>query len=254
MVHLLPLPGAPSFGGSINEVVTRAVTDARTLAEAGFPALMLENFGDAPFFPDDVPPEAIAGIAVATQAVVEAVGLPIGVNVLRNDALSALAIASATGAAFIRVNVLTGMMYTDQGPIIGRAAEVLRCRSALCPQVEIWADIMVKHATPPPGLDAQQSALDTVERGGADALVISGAGTGSMPDLRQIADIKSAVPQATRIVIGSGATSANLDLLVQHADTVIVGSSLKIDGQATNRVEPDRATAFIAAARSHGLI
>ena len=109
---------------------------------------------------------------------VAGLGVPVGVNVLRNDALAALGIAAATGARFIRVNVLTGLMYTDQGPITGKAAEVARARSRLAPDVEIWADVLVKHAVAPPGSDIRQMARDTIERGGADALIMSGSGTG----------------------------------------------------------------------------
>ena len=141
-------------------------------------------------------------MTLAIAAVRAETSLPVGVNVLRNDALAALGIAAATGAGFIRVNVLTGVMYTDQGPLVGKAAELLRRRSDLAPQVEIWADVMVKHATPPSGLTVDQAAKDTVERGLADAVIVSGSGTGEEPDLAQAAAIAGAVPK------GPGSSSA----------------------------------------------
>ena len=249
MVHLLPLPGSPRFEQSMDHVVEVACSDALALAEAGFPSLLLENYGDAPFYPDSVPPETIAAMTVAAHAVSRATGLPLGVNVLRNDPLSALAIASAVRASFIRVNVLTGLMYTDQGPIVGRAAELARQRARLAPEVEVWADVMVKHASPPPGLDADQAAGDTVERGLADALIVTGPGTGLEPDLALAAQILGAIPKGTRIVIGSGADAANLSQLTSVADTVIVGSSVKVDGHPGNRVDPARAERLVEAAR-----
>src|SRR5713101_4601014 len=115
MVHLLPLPGAPRWAGSMEEALARAVEDARALAEGGVDGVMVENFGDAPFYPDHVPPETVAAMTRAARAVVEAVPVPVGVNVLRNDTAAALAIAVAVGARFIRVNVHTGAMWTDQG-------------------------------------------------------------------------------------------------------------------------------------------
>ena len=120
-------------------------------------------------------------------------------------------------------------------------------------RVEIWADVMVKHATPPPGSDAGQSARDTVERGGADAIIVSGAGTGTMPDLDQASVIRSAVPKGTRLAVGSGTTPDNLAALAELADSVIVGSSLKFDGDASSRVDPVRARAMVGAARDCGL-
>ena len=253
MIHLLPLPGSPGFNGSVDEILDAAAGDAVTLAEAGFPALLVENFGDVPFHADSSDPETIAAMALAARALADATGLPFGVNVLRNDALSALGIASVTGAAFIRVNVLTGVMYTDQGPIVGRADELARRRAALAPGVEIWADVLVKHATPPAGLDIRQAAEDTVIRGLADAVIVSGAGTGMEPNLQEAALARSVIPKGTRLVIGSGAEVGNLAQLAEVADTVIVGSSLKADGKASSPLDMARVAAFIEAARHYGL-
>lgn len=252
MVHLLALPGSPHFDGSVDQVIETAADDARVLVEAGFPALMVENFGDVPFHADRVPPVTVAAMTRAVDAVRRS-GVPTGVNVLRNDALAALGIACATGSEFIRVNVLTGVMYTDQGPIVGRAAELQRQRASLAPDVEVWADVMVKHATPPPGLEAAQAAIDTVERGLADAVIVSGAGTGMGPDLNQAKAVHAAVSE-TRIVIGSGATSDTIDDLLGVADTIIVGSSIKADGDPNKRPDPLRAKAFVERAVERGLL
>ncbi|NNC75082.1 MAG: BtpA/SgcQ family protein, partial [Acidimicrobiia bacterium] len=152
MVHLGPLPGAPGFDDDFDNLIEDAVTDAERLEAAGFDGLMIENFGDAPFFADDVPKVTIAAMTRVVSDIAAAVGVPFGVNVLRNDALGALAVAAATDAAFIRVNVLSGQMATDQGPIVGRAAEVARMRRSIAPDTLVLADVFVKHATPPPSL------------------------------------------------------------------------------------------------------
>ena len=253
MVHLPPLPGSPRFDGELDTVIAFALRDAIILKEAGFPALMIENFGDAPFYPDHVPPVTVAAMTRAVSAIIAATALPVGVNVLRNDARAALAIAAATGAAMIRVNVLTGVMNTDQGPIVGRAAEVSRERRSLCPRVAILADVFVKHATPPPGLTIEQAGLDTWERGGADALIVSGTGTGAAPDVEEAARLRKAVPDAM-ILVGSGASAANLGALAEVADGAIVGSSLKVDGRVSGQIDPDRARELIRAAAAEGWI
>ena len=253
MVHLLPLPGSPRFDGDLAAVIASARSDALTLKEAGFPALMIENFGDAPFYPDRVPPITVAAMTRAAIALAEATDLPIGLNVLRNDALAALAIAAATGASMIRVNVLTGHMNTDQGPIVGKAAEVARERRALCPDVAILADVFVKHASPPAATTIEQAGMDTWERGGADALIVSGTGTGQAPDLDEAARLRKAVPQA-KILIGSGATALGLSALAEIADGAIVGTSIKIDGRAANPVDADRARELVRVAASLGWV
>src|SRR4051812_44254185 len=153
MVHVAALPGAPAYGGSMRAIVDTALRDALALRDGGCDAIAFENFGDRPFFKGSVPAETIAGLTRVISEVVAEVKLPFGVNVLRNDALSAIAIAAATGAAFIRVNVHAGAMLTDQGIIEGRAAESLRLRAAIAPGLLIFADHMVKHAMPLVAID-----------------------------------------------------------------------------------------------------
>ena len=248
MVHLDPLPGSPGFAGDFDAVIRAAVADALVLEEAGFDALMIENFGDAPYFPDEVPPITVAAMAHAATTVAGTVDLPIGVNVLRNDARAALAIAAACGGSFIRVNVLSGIMYADQGMITGRAAELARMRTAFAPHVEVLADVFVKHATPPPGVTVEQAATDTYRRGGADALIISGSATGAAPDLGDFSGIRAAVPDAP-LLAGSGVSVETIQATLKHADGVIVGTSVKVQGRTTGPVDPERARALVSAAR-----
>ena len=248
MVHLGALPGAPGYAGNIAALQDAAVADALALTNAGFDAVMIENFGDVPFFADHVPQVTIAAMARVTSAVVAHTDVPVGVNVLRNDALGAVAVAAATGARLIRVNVLSGTMYTDQGPIAGRAAEVARERSRLAPHVALLGDVFVKHATPPPGATIEQAAEDLVSRALADAVVVSGPATGREPDMATLKSVRSVIG-ATPLVVGSGASEANLADLLDVADGVIAGTSIKVDGVTTNPVDAQRAADFVVEAR-----
>ena len=114
----------------MTEVRKAAIADAQTLARGGVDGILVENYGDAPFTGGTVEPQVIAAMAVLAAEVRAAAALPIGINVLRNDAHSALAVAVASGASFIRVNVHVGSAETDQGHIDGRAFETLRYRSS----------------------------------------------------------------------------------------------------------------------------
>lgn len=245
MVHLPPLPGSPRYSGDMQMVVDRAVRDARTLEEAGFDAVMVENFGDSPFFSSRVPAVTIASMATAISAIASSIGIPFGVNVLRNDGSAAVAIAAATGASFVRVNVLVGTMFTDQGTIEGDAARIARDRMTLAPRLQVFADVFVKHAVAPPGLTIEQAARDTWERGGASALVVSGSGTGSPVEDHALAAVRSAAPDAP-LLIGSGATPSTIAHLLEKADGVIVGTSLK--AHVDDPIDPSRAVVFVEAA------
>jgi len=249
MIHLAPLPGAPRWEGSMEEVIRRAVDDARALSEAGFDAVMVENFMDAPFFPGAVPPVTVAAMTRAVAAVVDAVPCPVGVNVLRNDAASALSIAVVTGATFIRANVHTGAMWTDQGLLTGAAHETMRLRAALGAQVLVLADVHVKHATPPGGATLADAAADAWGRGLADALIVSGRGTGHATPDEDVEEVASVVPGAP-VLIGSGVTAESVTALPPGAAGAIVGTSVMRHGIAGSGIDPDRAASFVRAVRA----
>lgn len=247
MVHLPALPGAPGHARGMVRLLERARRDAEALAGAGVDGIMVENFGDTPFHPGPVPPESVAGLALALVRVREAVGdLPVGVNVLRNDARAALGIAAVTGAAFIRVNVHVGTMWTDQGPMVGQAHDTLRVRGSLAPSAAILADVHVKHASPPPGETLEEAARNTWHRGLADALVVSGAGTGAPTDPKRVARVAAAVPAAP-VWVGSGTSPETLEALWPHTAGFIVGSWMQEEGTPGRAVDPDRARRFMAA-------
>jgi membrane complex biogenesis BtpA family protein len=244
VVHLSPLPGSPRWQGNLGEITKKAVADARAYESGGAHALFIENFGDVPFTRASVGPETVAAMSAVGCAVRDAVRLPIGFNVLRNDARAALALCVACGGSFIRVNVHTGAMLTDQGIIEGNAYETVRYRQSLCPGAAIFADVHVKHAVPLGNWTIEDSAHDTLERGLADALIISGTGTGVAANLSDVQRVREACP-AARILLGSGVTLKNAPEFLRFADGFIVGSSLKRGGKLANPVDPKRVAALV---------
>lgn len=239
--HLAPLPGSPRFAGSLGAVLERATADVGALLEGGVDALVVENYGDAPFFPRTVPPETVAAMALALERAVALAGdVPVGVNVLRNDARAALGLCAATGAGFLRVNVLAGVQATDQGLIEGRAAELLRERARLAPGCLILADVHVKHSSPLGSETTAEAAADALERALADAVIVSGRGTGRAPSREVLAHVRRHVGQGGRVLVGSGLSDSNAEALLECADGALVGSSLERDGRAGGPVELER--------------
>lgn len=247
MVHLLPLPGSPLFGGSIDAVIGAALVDAQAIADGGGGGLVVENFGDRPFFKRDVPAETIAAMARVIADLSREVKLPYGVNVLRNDARGALAVAAATGAAFIRVNVHTGAMVTDQGLIEGDAANTMRLRAAIAPEVAVFADYMVKHAVPLALVDPIQAARDLRVRGLADAIIVTGTATGAVADPEQFAMLREAVDAP--LIVGSGLTELNAESF-RDADAAIVGTSIKRGGKVDAPVDRERVELIVRTFKS----
>lgn len=248
MIHLMPLPGSPGWGGSMDEVLERALADAETLTAGGLDGLLVENYGDVPFFPRGVPPETAAAMGSVVARVVASTSLPVGVNVLRNDGRTALGVAAAAGARFIRVNVLAGSMWTDQGLLEGSAADLIRVRASLAPEVAVLADVHVKHATPPAASVLEDAAADLWERALADALIVSGAATGAPTDPGRVRDVKASVPDAP-VFVGSGVRPESAMDLRAVADGLIVGSALNHEGRAGRGIDPDAVARFMEAAR-----
>ncbi len=247
MVHLLPLPGSPRWGGSLDAVVERALADARAIQGGGFAGCLVENYGDSPFSPTRVDPATVAAMAVVVAELRRAVRLAVGVNVLKNDAQSALAVAAATSATFIRVNVHVGAVVADQGIIQGGAYATLRYRRLLGTDTRLFVDVGGKHAVPVAPVELEQVARDAAYRGLADALVVSGVATGEPTPLGDVRRVRAAVADRP-ILVGSGVTPETIGDLLALADGVIVGTWLKEDGRMTNPVDPARVAALARAA------
>lgn len=254
MVHLPPLPGSPAdTGAGLEPVIKRAVADARALEAGGVSAIVIENFFDAPFAKDNVPPHTVAAMTRAVLAVRRATQLPLGVNVLRNDALAAIAIAHICDAQFVRVNVWVGAAVTDQGIIEGAARNAILYQREMGANVAVFADIFVKHAVQLGSGSIQDAARDAVLRGRADALIVTGSATGSQTSLEDLKAVKSALPD-TPVLVGSGFDAATAGALMAHADGAIVGTSLKRDGIVSEPVDAERVrtlrAAMLAASKS----
>lgn len=248
MLHLRPLPGSPD-AEDLPSVRERLLQDAQALFDGGVDGFILENFGDAPYYPNRVHPQTVAYMTLIGQEVREAFPKPLGINVLRNDALSALAIATAVGAQFIRVNVYMGARVADEGLIQGEAHRVVRYRRELGSDVRIFADVAVKHSTPLGAMDLNDEVRATILRGKADAIIVSGSATGSetsIDDLKVAKEAAGGVP----VFAGSGVTVENVAETLAQADGIIVGTGFKVDGVTTNPVDPAKVRELLRIART----
>lgn len=250
VIHLAALPGSPNSKHSMSQHIASVRADAQVLAKAGFDAIIVENYGDVPFFKGAVPPITVSAMSVLARVVREVTPKQLlGINVLRNDGESALAIATGVDAAFVRVNVLAGARVTDQGIIEGRSAELLRSRHALgARHVQIWADVDVKHSAPLGPLNLSQEVSDVVHRGMASAVLVTGDGTGKEAPRAKLEAVRAASSGA-KVYVASGATESALGDLATLVDGVIVGSALRKGSRAGLPIDAARAASFAKAFR-----
>ncbi|MGH9812832.1 MAG: BtpA/SgcQ family protein [Candidatus Acidiferrales bacterium] len=251
MVHLWPLPGAPGYRGyGMQTIIDHALWDAEALLQGGVNGLIVENMWDWPYYVGrEVKPEAMTAQAVAAAEVIKSSPVPAGINVIHNGGVVCLSIAVAARARFIRVCILTGARLWDTGELDhGCGADLLRKRKELYAEdIHIFADVDKKHSVAFPGLDLA-THIEWCEFYGADALIVTGRMTGSAPEVEKVAEARRL---ATRpILVGSGSSERNIAAFLQHADGVIVGSSLKKDGVMENRVDVQRVRRFTDIVRS----
>ncbi len=250
MLHAPPLPGSPRCPAAFDKTIEHVLRDVTELVAGGVDGLMLENFGDVPFTAGAVAPVTVAALTRLATEVRHLTTVPLGINVLRNDAQAALSIAVATGARFIRVNILSGIRATDQGLISGDAHQLLRLRSSLSAEsVRILADVDVKHSAPVARRPLSEETEELVQRAGADAVIVSGPATGKAVNLTDLPEVVAAAGNKP-VLVGSGVTLESLPRLLPFCHGMIVGSGFKPGGNIAAPIERARVTALMQVVRN----
>lgn len=249
MAHLPALPGTPRYDEAlgVEGIVEKLRADVRCLLEAGVDSVMFCNEDDRPY----VLTAGLEQVAAMSRIVAELAprDRPFGVDFLW-DAKAAMAIAAATGAAFIR-EVLTGVYESDMGVWAPSAGELLRYRRQIGAQnVRVFFNIVPEFASPLGTRTLAQKARSVVMSSLPDALLVSGLMAGVAPEPALLQEVKEAVGDAVPVLLNTGARADNIAQYLAVADGAIVGSSLKVNGHTWNPVDPERARAFMAAVRA----
>jgi membrane complex biogenesis BtpA family protein len=246
MVHLGALPGSHGWRTPVRALRDAALRDAEALLQGGCDAVLVENMNDAPYLRGRVRPETVAAFAVCAEAVA-GLGAPMGVQVLAGAYAETLGVAVATGAAFLRVEAFAWAHVADEGWMDACAGELLRARRSLGAEVGIAADVQKKHAAHAVTADLSLTELaEGTAFCGADVLVITGQSTGRPTAAADVAQARAA---GLPVWVGSGVGLSDARSLAKLADALIVGSSLKVDGDWHNPVDRDRVRALVRVLR-----
>jgi membrane complex biogenesis BtpA family protein len=247
VIHARPLPGSPHYDGeAMAAVYGHAVAEGLRYRDGGVDGLIVENHGDIPFAkPNELGPETAAVMAVMAERVRRETGLPIGINVLANAPIHALAVAKASGCAFIRVNQWANAYVANEGFMEGKAGAASRYRAMIrARDVAVFADVQVKHGSH--AIMADRSLTELVRDAAffdADAVIVTGQRTGDSAKLDDLATVRGST--ALPVLVGSGVTPDNVTAILGYADAVIVASALKHGGSWWNEVDPERVAAFM---------
>jgi membrane complex biogenesis BtpA family protein len=249
MAHLPALPGTPRYDpeGNMGAIVDAVSRDIGYLLEGGVDGILFCNEDDRPYalrVGDEI-------VAAMTRVVTECRphDIPFGVDLMW-DPRAAMAVANATGAVFIR-EVVTGAYESDMGLWSPDAADLLRFRKAIGAEgVRVFMNITPEFASPLGTRSIEARARSAMVSSLAEALLIAGPMAGSEPDISWVEEAKNAVGENIPVLLNTGARPDNIQRFLQIADGVIVGSTLKVDGQTWNPVDPERVSNFMAAART----
>ena len=251
MVHVGALPGTPYASKHVDQLVDQAVLEARQIEEAGFDAIIVENMHDAPYVHgDQLGPEIVAAMTRVCAAVTGAVRIPVGVQILSGGNRHAIAVASSTGAKFIRCENFVFSHVADEGLLSeAEAGGLLRYRRSIdAEDIKIFCDIKKKHASH--AITADIDIAEFAHAGeffGADGFIVTGVSTGKPTDLDDVKAVRNATELP--VLVGSGVTPESAQSLGEYADALIVGSWIKGDGFWKNAVDPERASKMVQAAR-----
>lgn len=249
MVHLGALPGSPlhDADAGLGGLVKAARADLVALQKAGFDAVMFGNENDRPYeFAADT--ASTATMAYVIGQLRSEITVPFGVNVLW-DPMSSIALAAATGAAFVR-EIFTGTYASDMGPWTPDAGKAMRYRDrlgrhdlAMLYNVSAeFADSLDRRPLPDRARSAVFSSIP-------DAVLVSGQITGEAAKLADLEAVKKVLP-ATPVLANTGVKHATVAEILKVADGCIVGSALKVDGDTWNAIDPGRAMDFMDKARA----
>ena len=236
VVHLKALPGSPFYQNNLSEIYETALEDSINLDNGGVDGIIIENFGDVPFVKNSISKLTLSHFTNIAKEIADSVNIDIGINVLRNDGESALSIADSIKAAFVRINILSGTMYTDQGIIQGEANKLMKLNNSLSSKIEIYADVFVKHAVPPVGYTIENQTEELLLRAGANKIIITGDGTGKEINFEQLEKVRGIVPKG-QLAIGSGVNESNIEKYKDIADILIIGTGFKVNNDVAKPVD-----------------
>ena len=237
MVHLLPLPGAPGYRGSMEEIYEAAHNDLKNLIEGGADAVIVENFGDIPYAKENELITNTAFASVASQLRRECT-LPMGINVQFDNVEAEWAIAYSCDYDFIRSEVFAENRMGPNGVFTASGPQIMRLKARYPKDIALLADVNVKH-TFPVTEQPLDFTIESIIEGGADCLICTGVMTGKSPGIEDVQLMKK-IAGDFPVIVGSGVNDRTAKDYFEVSDGAIIGSYFKEDGNVMRPIDPKR--------------
>ncbi len=245
MVHVLPLPGTPKYGGSVQNIIDKALEEAEIYRNAGVDAIMIENMHDVPYLKREVGHEISTMMALIAEKIKSTTKLPVGMQILAGANIAAISAAHTAGIDFIRAEGFVFGHVADEGFFESDAGELMRYRKKIgAEKIQVFTDIKKKHSSH--SITADTSVVETAKAAEffiTDGVIITGSATGEAASVVDIVEVKKNVN--CPVLIGSGLTTENIEKYFNFADGFIVGSYFKRDGYWANEIDTSRVNKFV---------
>ena len=249
MVHFPALPGSPLYDEKkgLKYILNSIQADVKHLQNAGVDAIMFGNENDRPY-ELKVNRSSLSTMAYMIGRVAEKINIPFGVNVLW-DPISTIALAASTNANFVR-EIFTGTYASDMGNWSPDAGKAMRYRNSLGRKdLQMFYNISAEFAYSLDRRTIAERAESTVFSSIPDAILVSGQITGQSAQLEDIKEVSKKIPN-TPVLANTGVNLENVEEIFKITDGVIIGSSLKINGDTWKNVDLSRAKKFMTKVRS----
>ncbi len=228
----------------LQEIKQQALSDFLSLQSGGVDAVIIENEFDgkkSPYgeFLNPLQRKTMFNIVAFLNLYAT---VPLGFCVLLNDYETAFLLAKKFRGRFIRLDTFVDSIerISDRIKIIPVPEKILDFRKKIgAENVEIWADVHVKHAKMLGSRSLEDSAMLALKNK-ASKIIITGDWTGKPPKGSDLSRIEKIIPREF-LVIGSGVDRKNISRYNKYASSVIIGSAFKKKG----RVEIEKVRAIV---------
>lgn len=237
MAHPMALPGSFRHNGeNINEIADRLLKEVAIYHDGGFTGVIIQNINDFPL-KQDLYPEKIAYMTYLGSLVRrEFPDLKLGI-MLNWNAVSALAVADAVSADFVRIeHTFVGAEVFCTGMFEGQCVDAMELKKKIGSRVKVFADVYDPYGSAIGKKSIEEACFDAVSFCFADGLFLEGKSPEE--SIQMVTAARKTVE--TPIYLGGGSNADTVPLLYPHFDAMCVGKWLKKDGYILNPIDMDR--------------
>lgn len=243
MIHLKDMSYDNRDPQMVDKLYESAKRDLISLQEGGVDGAIVENFFDMPYS-TSLDLEQIIRFTNVFTRLKQVSKIPLGVNLQQTDDIEEMKIAHICQGDFIRSESFVETRIGSFGILHPQSKNIVKYKKEKNSNVTILADINVKHTV---GIVDQpiEESIKEAKTAGADSLILTGLETGKSPQIEDVKKFKHLAGDIP-VLVGSGVNEHNIVDTLEYSDGVIVGSSVKKNGNVVNEVDIEKVKKLVS--------